>query len=337
MPHRQRSRVVSLVLLVLVATTIYSQNSVPQKAASPITKFVRVETNVRLEVLDWGGSGRPLVLLPGGGDTAHVFDGFGPKLAAHYRIYGITRRGFGVSGYSPTNNPADRLGKDVLTVINSLELKRPVLIGHSIAGAELSWIANSHADRVAGLVYLEAGYSYAFDNGQGASIKQMMRLSAPQPPPPEDADLASFAALQKYYVRVNGFGFPESELRQQWQSAPDGRVGKHRSFPGGAMLMTLITNPKKYTNVRVPAMFIFANPHSLGTWVDKNAVPSIRREANAYAAALDALTNRQETAVEHGLPKARVITLPGANHYVYLSNEADVLREVEAFLAVIQP
>jgi hypothetical protein len=39
-----------------------------------------VQEGVRLEVLDWGGSGRPLVLLAGGGDTAHVFDDFAPKL-----------------------------------------------------------------------------------------------------------------------------------------------------------------------------------------------------------------------------------------------------------------
>src|ERR1700753_3393358 len=71
--------------------------------------FVTVDKDVRLEVLDWGGSGRPLVLLAGGGNTAHVFDDFAPKLTAHYHVYGITRRGFGASGYSPTDQPADRL------------------------------------------------------------------------------------------------------------------------------------------------------------------------------------------------------------------------------------
>jgi hypothetical protein len=44
-------------------------------------RFVIVENGVRLEVLDWGGSGRPVVLLAGLGFTAHVFDGFAEKLA----------------------------------------------------------------------------------------------------------------------------------------------------------------------------------------------------------------------------------------------------------------
>ena len=34
--------------------------------------FITVEDNVKLEVLDWGGSGRPVVLLTGLGDNAHV-------------------------------------------------------------------------------------------------------------------------------------------------------------------------------------------------------------------------------------------------------------------------
>ena len=99
---------------------------------------------MRLEVLDWGGTGRPVVLLAGGGNTAHIFDEFAPKLAANYHVYGITRRGYGASGFSATDDPAGRLGDDVVAVIDALKLKKPVLVGHSIAGAELSSVANRH-------------------------------------------------------------------------------------------------------------------------------------------------------------------------------------------------
>ena len=100
--------------------------------------IVTVDKDVRLEVLDWGGSGRPLVLLAGGGDTAHVFDDFAPKLTPSFHVYGITRRGFGESGFSPEGYGADRLGDDVLAVLDSLKLIRPVLMGHSLGGEELS-------------------------------------------------------------------------------------------------------------------------------------------------------------------------------------------------------
>jgi pimeloyl-ACP methyl ester carboxylesterase len=321
-------------LVPFFAAPLYSQGSAPWKDPSPhSTRFVSVDKDVRLEVLDWGGSGRPIVLLAGGGNTAHVFDDFAPKLRDHNHVYGITRRGFGASDYAATDSPSKRLGDDVLAVMDALGLDRPVLIGHSIAGAELSSVANSHPERVAGLVYLEAAYSYAFDNGNGASIREIQELRGPQPPPPSSDDLASFGAMQRYYERMNGFRFPEAELRQQREAAPDGAVGNPRDPPGGPMLMPLIMNPTKYTAIPAPALILFANPHSQGRWVDGNTDPAVRSAADAYSAALAPLTEKQEKAVEEGVPTARVITVPSANHYVFLSNEADVLKDVRVFLA----
>lgn len=301
-------------------------------------RFVTVEKGVALEVLDWGGDGKPIVLLAGGGDTAHVFDDFAPKLQSltHHHVYAITRRGFGASGYQATNDPADRLGEDVLAVIGSLKLNRPILAGHSIAGAEMSWMANNHPDRVAGLIYLDAGYPYAFDDGHGASMMEIRALNPPHPPPPGESDLASLSALEKYYERLDGFRFPESELRQEKELAPNGAVGKDRDFPGGAMLMQLLTHPNRYNRIPVPALFIFASPHSLGTWVEHNTDPAVRSAAQAYSDAVSAVTEKQERAVKNGVPTAHVVTVPGANHYVFLSNKDQVLTEMRAFIFMLQ-
>jgi len=323
-----------IALLICFVTPLRSQTAPAWKDPSPHTiRFISVDDNVRLEVLDWGGSGRAVVLLAGGGDTAHVFDDFAPKLTAHNHVYGITRRGFSASGYKEETDVGERLGKDVLAVLDALKLDKPILAGHSIAGAELSWMASTHPSRIAGLVYLEAGYSYAFDNGRGSPAAEMMKLKAPQPPPPDAADLINFSALRKYNERVNGFQFPEAEVREERQAKPDGSVGDWRDPPGGAMLMEVINGGQKYTKIPVPSLFIFANPHRLGTWVDSSPDTSVRSSAKAYIDALAILTEKQEKAVEHGLPRARFITLHGANHFVFLSNEIDVLRCVLAFLA----
>jgi non-heme chloroperoxidase len=330
----QRNRLAGYILPVLLVTPLFAQSTDGWKDPSPhITRFISVDKSVRLEVLDWGGSGRPIVLLAGGGNTAHIFDDFAPKLTEHYQVYGITRRGFGASGYSDTEHPADRLGDDVLAAMDALKLKRPILVGHSIAGAELSSVASRHPDRVAGLIYLDAAYSYAFDNGKGASAMAAQALKAPQPPPPDAANLASFSALANYYERIDGFRFPEAELRQQREATPDGGVGKYREVPGGAMLMSLLKHGGKYTDIPAPALVIFANPHSLGTWVEDSTDPSVRADAKAYSAALTPLTEKQEEAVQGGAPRAHVITLPNANHHLFLSNEAEVLKEMRAFLA----
>jgi len=135
--------------------------------SSHVSRFIPVGQDVRLEVLDWGGStGRPLVLLPGGGDTAHVFDDFAPKLTGDFHVYGVTRRGFGESGFAPLTSGSDTFGDDVLAVLDALQLEKPVLVGHSIGEQELSSIGTRYPNLVAALVYLDAAYPYAFDNGK---------------------------------------------------------------------------------------------------------------------------------------------------------------------------
>ena len=94
----------SIVFAALV-TPAYWQQPASWRDPSPHTvRFVTVEENVRLEVLDWCGSGRPVILLAGGGNTAHVYDDFAPKLTADFHVYGITRRGFGASGFAVSSS-----------------------------------------------------------------------------------------------------------------------------------------------------------------------------------------------------------------------------------------
>ena len=137
-------------------------------------QFVEVDNDVKLEVLDWGGRGRPLIFLAGLGGTAHVFDKFALNFIGSYHVYGITRRGYGASS-APLpvgdNYSADRLGDDVLAVIEALKLEHPVIAGHSITGEELSSIGSRYPERVAGLVYLDAGYPYAFYNNAKGNLQ----------------------------------------------------------------------------------------------------------------------------------------------------------------------
>jgi non-heme chloroperoxidase len=320
-------------LCIALLAPFSSQRPASWRDSSPhTTRFVTVEKDVRLEVLDWGGSGRPVVLLAGGGNTAHVFDEFALKLTPDYHVYGVTRRGFGASGSSVLAQGVERLADDVLAVVDALELSRPVLVGHSIAGAELSSVATSHPSRVAGLVYLEAGYPYAFDNGKGPTMKEFQELNGPRRPGPSGDDLANFSALQTWDARAFGGRKPEAELRQTWDSTADGRPVKARNSPGSAVFMTILTGTRRYTNVMMPALVIFSVPQLRDPWSTESSDPAVRMAADAYYTRLDALKERQAKAIADGVPSARVVRMGGA-HHVFLSNEADVLREMRAFLA----
>jgi pimeloyl-ACP methyl ester carboxylesterase len=290
-------------------------------------RFVTVAPDVRLEVLDWGGTGRAIVLLAGLGNTAHVFDDFAPKLTGEYHVYGVTRRGFGASSVPASGYESDRLGDDVLAVFDELHLERPVLVGHSIGGAELSSIATRRPERVAGVVYLDAAYGYAFDNGKGVSFEEMNKATSggASPPPPGPADIASFETVRAWYLRENGIAFPEAEFRATEVTLPDGKPGPPREAPGAAV----IAGVQKYADIRAPALAIFASPHDRGPWMARVADP----KAHEQLEQLEALVVKQAKAFEEGVARARVVRLAGANHYVFLSNEADVLRELRAFIA----
>ena len=66
----------ALLLASLVSTSCAEKPSTWQDPSNHTVQFVTVEKDVQLEVLDWGGTGRPVVLLAGLGNTAHVYDDF---------------------------------------------------------------------------------------------------------------------------------------------------------------------------------------------------------------------------------------------------------------------
>jgi non-heme chloroperoxidase len=299
-------------------------------------QFVNVEKDVKLEVLDWGGTGRPVVLLTGLGDNAHRFDKFALKLTGTYHVYGITRRGFGASSApepNETNYSADRLGDDMLAVIDALKINKPVLVGHSIGGEELSSVGSRHPEKVAGLIYLDAGYAYAYcDCGREVLNKDLaelkIKLRQLQPGKgPQDSP-----ALIKELLDIILPGF-EKDLRARQQklgSTPTAAPVPSASTSMPPAVRAIMDSPGKYTDIRVPILAIYADPHDPPPSVGKDPAARAAFEANDVAS-MESLIK----AFEGGLPTARVVRLPHANHYVFLSNEADVLREMNAFLATL--
>ncbi|HEY1975790.1 MAG TPA: alpha/beta hydrolase [Candidatus Baltobacteraceae bacterium] len=294
----------------------------------PIQHFVTVQPNVKLETLDWGGTGRPVVLLAGLGNTAHAFYKFANDLKAKYRVYGITRRGFGASSKPvPTagNYSVDRLADDVIAVIDALKIDKPVLVGHSIAGEELSDIGKRYPQKVAALVYLEAGYGYSlYDPKHGflyldAMAVQHALANLAFGPPREKAQLDDLLGIQLPRLQRG---------LQSEKTLADALPADLPKDPNEATELAVLHGEQIFQPpIDRPILAIFALPHDLS--ILSGADPKKRAAA---AAAFDADTAAQVSYFKHALPAARVIILPHANHFVFLSNEADVLRAVNAFI-----
>jgi non-heme chloroperoxidase len=84
---------------------------------------------------------------------------------------------------------------------------------------------------------------------------------------------------------------------------------------------------QKYTDTPVPILAIYAVPHDPGPVAGTDAAARAAQDARD-----EETTGAQAKAFERGLPSARVVRIPHANHYVFRSNEADVLREMNAFV-----
>ena len=340
--------------------------------------MVTVDTGVQLEVLDWGGSGRPLLLLAGSGNTAHVFDDFAPRLAGFGRVIAVTRRGFGASSAPPTGYDVERLGEDVHQVLVALGLPRVVLIGHSIAGQEMSWLAARHGDRVGGLVYIDAGYRYALyrpgilENVQdlrtrletleaeirkpprppaelstaievvmGEALEEVqrdleeLRTTPPfpgAPPTPAAADLRSVEAYQAWTRKTMGFAMPEAELHWQREVRDDGGVGPQRA-PSAAARAMGSAGAQRFTSIGLAALAIYASPHGLGPWADQPGVDRTRVDDFLHFDAR--MTERQARWFERHVPSSRVVRIPEASHYAFLSHTDDVVREIGVFLRTL--
>jgi pimeloyl-ACP methyl ester carboxylesterase len=100
---------------------------------------IEVEPGVRLHVVDDGpsaGGDPPVVLLPGLGLGSQSWAGPAAALVRSHRVIRIDLRGTGRSDVPPDGYSLDRLARDVIAVLDRLDLGGVVLVGHSF-GAQI--------------------------------------------------------------------------------------------------------------------------------------------------------------------------------------------------------
>ena len=323
-----------------------SQQTAWKDPSPHAAKLVTVDTDVQLEVLDWGGSGPALLLLAGGGDTAHVFDDVAPTLTARYRVVGVTRRGHPGSSAPPTGYGVVRLADDIVRVMDALGVKTPIVVGHSFAGEEMHVLGARYPGRIAGLVYLDAAFDRG-DDADNAAFDAVAR-TLPAAPSPKADDLASYGALRAFLQKYGGAG-PEAHVRARWVMNPDGTL--RRFVPEKTVVQAMMKEmragytPYNPERIRVPAVAIYALPKSGDDLIrtgssDRLPVPELVAEAAAdpaireRAEKLYLLTRERvrnhEKWFEAFAERGRVVELSGTHHLV-ISNPREVLQQIEAF------
>jgi non-heme chloroperoxidase len=341
--NKNRRTVLRLLALALVASvTSSAQEPKSWHDLSPHkVQFITMEEGVHLEVLDWGGSGRPIVLLAGRGFTAHVFDGFAEKLADSYHVYGITRRGFGASSKPKTGYTEAIRTEDDLKVFDALKLVAPVVVGHSVAGGELSMLGIHEYARIGGIVYLDALNDGTDDYTDYDALCSKLPQAMQNGPTPSPVDLKSFPAYRDWRRRTQGILIPEAELRNDFAQNPDGSVGSRTTpeyvFDG----MATGDHKHDYSQIRSPVLAFVAYDTPDGAPQDQARKYHVtdaaeRTIVDAVYGLYIGMARIRIDRINHAAGGARVVELWGADHFVFLSNETDVLRELRVFLGTLR-
>ena len=326
----------ALGLALLVTPAVAAQSPPTWRDPSPRqVRWITVDSSVRLDVLDCGGSGRPVVWL-GCYLSAHIHDDVAPKLTNQFHVYGITRRGIGASDKPATGYAVQRSVDDLLEVLDALKAQKSLLVGTSCAGQVLTMFASQHSDRLSGLVYLD-GASDPTTPPYDPPLPDPTTVPRPLKPPTPEPDRSSFKAFTKQPgLKVT---FPEAEWHQQFAENPDGSVGQSLLNPTIRQAITVDARVKpNYAGIRVPVLAIYqAQP----PFEEVAAEYDIRNEQQRAAlfqqyTAIRNMYIRWQQDLRAAIPAARIVELPGANLFMFLSNEADVLREIRAFVATLR-
>lgn len=266
-----------------------------------VADFREIE-GVRLHVRAEGPVNAPVVILVHGfGASLQSFDAWSRGLP-EYRVIRFDLPAFGLSAVDPTDDYTDRRSLQLLlALMDSMNIERATLAGHSIGG-RIAWkFAAAHPERIDRLVLISPdGFaSPGFEYGKAADVPAMlglMRYALPKSvlkmnllPGYADPDFVTNALLTRYHDLMLAPGARAAMLRRLQQ--------------------TVLEDPEPIlASIRMPVLLL---------WGEQDAMIPI---ANAE----DYL---------RVLPQARIVRFPGVGHLAHEEGAEASLAALRDFIA----
>ena len=254
------------------------------------------------------------MFLPGFNDSAHVYNQFALRFTDHFHAIGLTRRGVGESDKPKDGYDTRTRVEDIRQFLDLLHISRVTLIGHSMAGDELTLFASRYPQRVAKLVYLDAAYDRTpegwiaglSDPTNKPGMMQRMRMEALGMPGTSDIHVDKMPRSEEWAILV-------ATHKAVFAFRPD------------------------YTKVQAPALAFYAvtaNQHYPSHWLPDGADASVRAKAEAWWQTTGHTLMRESVEqFRREIPHGEIVELNNAKHYVFLGDTADqVAAKIRAFL-----
>jgi non-heme chloroperoxidase len=214
----------------------------------------------------------------------------------------------------------------VVAVMAHLKIPKAVLIGPSFGGEELSAVGTTHPERVSGLIYLDAAYGYAFYDPRVGNleidvrdVREELATIDPGKLPLDKRD-----QLRELLSQLPRLTKDLESLLKQMNDNPPPADSSELPPP---QLAAMLTGQQKFRKMTVPVLAIFAYRHQLP------GEGMLQDEQQRKAAGRDAVfTEEHAEALKAVVPAAHIVRMPNADHFVFNSNESEVLREVDKFI-----
>ena len=123
--------------------------------ATANSRFATVN-GLRLHYLDWGDSGKPvLICLHGNTGQAGTWNFLAQVAAGKYHVVGLDQRGHGESQWAPDGYDRDSYVSDLAAFVDHLGAEKVTLVGLSLGGGVSMGYASAYPNRVEKLVLVD--------------------------------------------------------------------------------------------------------------------------------------------------------------------------------------
>ena len=302
------------------------ESSSPPADTAPHTSRFVWHDSTRIHMLDFGGSGDAIVLIAGLGSTAHSFDDFAPRLTGDFRVVAIDLPAHGASGVGRAPLTVDETAATIVTVLDSLELQRAHLVGHSIGGSVITRVASQYPQRVHKLVYLDATFDWG---GRDERVMDSLAVPRPQPQGGIRSPAEGEAWARRYFY---GIWTPALTNDGVARSQIDRRELEARDAQHAALLSDATRSPKEYASVRAPGLALWAQKtrESYFFWMDTADTALVRR-GDAYLEARREWEQHGADRFRREMRNAKVVSFPG-HHAIFITAPDRTLAEIRQFL-----
>jgi pimeloyl-ACP methyl ester carboxylesterase len=275
----------------------------PLQPAPYTSRFVEAG-GLRLHYLDYGAAGRrPMLCVHGGAAHAHWFDFVAPGFSADYHVRALDLRGHGDSAWAdPPAYAYERYASDLAEVVEKLDLRDFVLIGHSMGGTVALVYAASHPGRAGKLIVVDSTLHMTEDRvarlrdvgtRQGSSYATREELVARYRLRP--AGTIAAPEIIRHLAQNSGRQFGDGSWRHKF----DRNVYATRES---------VDSMPCWNQIRIPALLVKGDR-------SQRISPQVYAEVKARC------------------PQVELAEVPDSDHHVTLDNPSGFVQAVKAFLA----